>query len=181
MLILVGFQLLSLVLSFDIFESLTPPEMDFDIDLDADISWLTKCFSWLNIGGVPFMIILIFTLWVFGAIGLGLQSLTGGNLNQFFLLPFVVGLTVICLKFVFKITKPYLPKDYTEVVSEEDFNGKSATIIREKVDGIAEAKVIDQFGNTHYLLIQAKEEDVLILNQKVIILMKQENGFYQAI
>ena len=61
------------------------PEIDLDVDFDADISPSTfsRLLGWLRIGRVPVLMLLVVFLTAFGLIGLVLQSFAHGLLGNY--------------------------------------------------------------------------------------------------
>jgi len=171
-------ELLSFIISLDFLEGLTPPDIDIDLDLDIEVSWLAKCFSWLNIGGIPFLIIMIISFFFFGAIGLILQTKT--ILPGISIFPITLFSSIILVKGFFKIFKPFIPKDETEVINKEDLVGREGVITRASSNGTAETKVTDRHGRNHWILINSVKEE-FFHNQKVTIIFKHpDKNLYDA-
>ena len=75
-----------------------------------------------------------------------------------------------------------IPKEETEAVSSRKFIGKVATIVRGQARaGLpAEAKLRDQFGRTHYLMVAPEGDDVLDAGAEAV-LVKRLGGHYLAV
>lgn len=127
---------------------------------DASPDFVGTFLDWLYVGRMPILIILVSFLSVFGLIGYGIQSLAIGFLgNPFSLLIASALTTVFTLPTVHMVNRglyKVLPKDETTAVPINSLIGYEATI----VSGIArqgypaEAKVVDKFGQTHYILVE---------------------------
>lgn len=148
-------------------DSLLPEfDADFDIDLeaDADISGatdsLTKLLAWFRVGQVPVVMLFIVFLTGFGVSGLSAQfmmkSVTGVTLPVSIasLLAFLAAIPTV--RVCGGILGKYMPKDETEVVSEESFIGMIATLTlgTAQAGKPAQAKLTDKHKQTHYILVE---------------------------
>ena len=75
-----------------------------------------------------------------------------------------------------------IPKDETTAIHSEDLIGRTAQIILgdAKPNSPAQAKVKDQFGQTHYVLVEPELDIVFQQGQEVILTQRTKIGF-QAI
>jgi len=168
---------------------------DFDLDADADLDGpdasspgiLTKIFGWLRIGQVPFLIILVAFLTVFGLTGLILQSfileftgrllpgLAASGVSLVISLPIVRMLTGVIARI--------MPKDETEAVSEKTFIGRVAVITLGKATKgkPAQAKLKDKFGTTHYIMVEPDLEDDTFLQGDPVLIVRQAGAVYTGI
>ena len=170
------------------------PDTDLDIDLDMDggldgaelgaSSPLVAFLGWLQIGKVPFLILLVVFLTAFGLGGLGIQAVCHAYFQL--LLPWLpasaaaFALALLSVRFFGGILARILPKDETEAVSEKSFVGLVATITvgRARRGSPAQGKVKDPFGQTHYVMIEpAEESDVFEQDSKVLLVDRQGATF----
>ncbi len=73
-----------------------------------------------------------------------------------------------------------LPQDETTAIYSEELIGRTALIIlgEAKVNSPAQARVQDQFGQTHYVLVENLETDLhFSQGQEVILTQKTKIGF----
>ncbi|MDH5360602.1 MAG: YqiJ family protein [Gammaproteobacteria bacterium] len=142
-----------------------------DLEVDADLSdvelqsphALSRLLSWLRVGKVPVLILLVIFLTGFGLIGLALQSLMNNALG--FMFPALIAsipaalLALPIVRVMGGFIGKILPKDETEAVSQDSFIGRIAIITLgvAKAGSPAEAKIKDQFGTTHYIMVEPEQ------------------------
>lgn len=183
------------------------PEIEADVDLDIEMDYaggpldadapggpntlspgpMSQILGWLCIGRVPVLVLLIVFLTAFGLTGFVIQ----GVVAQIFgaTLPALIAVlpaffaailaTRVCGLGLAKI----MPKEQTEAVSQKQFIGKVATILRGEArkGSPAEAKLTDSFGRTHYLLIEPDDQLGSFPQGSDVIVVKQSGSIYQAI
>jgi hypothetical protein len=162
-----------------------------DIDLDhPDISTtgiLTKAFGWVRIGQVPFLIILIVFLTVFGLAGLLIQSvsmkITGHLLPGIIASGITLPLTLPLVRAITGVIGRIMPKDETEAVTEKSFIGRVAVITLGKAtkNNPAQAKLRDKFGTTHYVMVEPDMEDESFQQGDQVLIVSQTSSGYKAI
>ena len=150
--------------------------VDHNLHLDSTATVLSKAFAWLHIGRVPALFILVLFLVGFGLAGLFLQHLLFGLSG--WMLPGLLAsipafLCGICLT---RIGAPFfarvMPQDESSAVSRTSFIGRIATITQGTARrGMpAEAKLHDQFDQTHYIRIEPDGDgDSFSLGENVLI------------
>jgi hypothetical protein len=164
------------------------PEFEFDKDIElADTgssNALSRVLGWLKVGKVPVLVLIIAFLIVFGCLGYGL------NLVSFQLLA-VIPPAFMTVPIVFLLSLPVLrvcavglaaimPKDETSSVSLDTLIGRKAFITVGVSDSqtIAEARVKDQHGNTHYVMVVAEEgHGPFGMGEPLLLVRRQENRF----
>ena len=175
---------------FSFIDSLLP-----ELDIDADMEGLefesagpfSKLLSWLRIGEVPAIMLLVIFLTAFGLIGLGIQSTANEFLGRLFpgalvSVPAVLlGLPIVRL--FGGILGKIMPKDETEAVSEKSFIGRIAVITlgSARPGNPAEAKLRDRYGQTHYVMVEPDETGEEFENGTQVILISQQGAFFKAI
>lgn len=169
------------------------PEADIHLHAEIDASeipattGLSRFLSWLRVGQVPVLILLVVFLTAFGLIGLGIQALTSNILG--FLLPGVVAaigslfLSLPVVRIAGGGLQRMMPKDETEAVTEESLVGRIATITIGKAakGSPAEAKVKDQHGLTHYIMLEPDEDGITMHSGTQVLLVRYETNIYKAI
>ena len=184
------------------------PDLDLDVDIDVDVDIdldvdapdmdapadgvsaaggpLTAVLTWLCIGRVPALVLLIAFLTAFGLSGLGIQSvvdrITGEYLPAWFAALPALAVGLPATRYIGLGLARLIPKEETEAVSSRKFIGKVATIVRGQARaGLpAEAKLQDQFGRTHYLMVAPEGDDVLDAGAEAV-LVKRQGGHYLAV
>ncbi|VFQ42729.1 YqiJ family protein [Desulfoluna butyratoxydans] len=173
----------------DLIDSLFP-DVDATVDIDApDVaeSGLTRFLGWLQIRGVPFLILLVVSLTSFGLLGLGIQSaaetLTGGYLPSALAAVGALLMTLPVVKVFGRTCARFLPRDETEVISEKSYIGKVAriTLGRAEVSSPAQAKLKDRYGTTHYIMVEPDEESQVLEQGDAVLIVEQKGAVFRAI
>lgn len=171
---------------------------DFDADanpLDADAPHapdaptgpLSQLMSWLCVGRVPLLVLLVAFLTAFGVAGVVLQSALKGVIG--FYLPAVV-MIVPAFLLALPATRAFglglskiMPREETEAVSDESFIGRVATVIRgEAKRGLpAEAKLKDLRGQTHYVLVEPDGDDEVYSQGAEVLVVQKIGAVYRVI
>ncbi|MET0109462.1 MAG: YqiJ family protein [Candidatus Thiodiazotropha sp.] len=165
------------------------PEIDLDMDLpDADAPYaLSRFFSWLRIGQVPVLMLIVIFLTAFGLIGLGIQSLASSTFNQ--LIPAslasipAVLLSLPMVRLFGGVLMRIMPSDETEAVTESSLVGRIATITigTASSDRPAEARVRDKYGTTHLLMVEPDRQQDIFNAGDEVLLVKKESTVFKAI
>jgi hypothetical protein len=167
------------------------PELDIDADMDSpdfeSSGLFSKLLSWLRIGEVPVIMLLVIFLTAFGLIGLGLQSFAQKTLGSLLPGPFA-SIPAVLLGFPIVrlcggILGKLMPKDETEAVAETSFIGRIAVITLGNASpgNPAEAKLRDKFGQTHYVMVEPDESDERFENGTQVVLVSQQGAIFKAV
>jgi hypothetical protein len=182
--LMVGIGLLegfTTLLGFGIFsfiDSLVP-----DVNLDVDVNIL----GWFHLGQVPILVLLVLFLFSFGTIGLIFQSIAQNTVGL--MLPWMVasvGAIVVAMGFVriacWALAK-IIPKDETEAVSESSFIGRVAvvTIGTAKRGRPTQAKLRDEYGQTHYVMVEPDSDHDTFGVRSNVLLVKRAGAIFYAI
>lgn len=154
---------------------------------DAPTGPLSQLMSWLCVGRVPLLILLVAFLTAFGVAGLVLQGALRGVLGSY--LPAVV-MVVPAFLLALLATRAFglalskiMPREETEAVSEGSFIGRVATVIRgEARRGLpAEAKLKDLRGKTHYLLVEPDADDDAFAQGAEVLVVEKIGAVFRVI
>ncbi|MDM8558299.1 YqiJ family protein [Candidatus Parabeggiatoa sp. HSG14] len=183
---ILGFGLSSLLSSF-------LPDTDIHVNQNIDTgeigseSSLGKLLSWLNIGRVPIMILLVIFLTVFGLTGYTLQAISM-NIVGWMLPALPVALVVFFLalpmvRVLGQGVGKIMPTDETEVISEDTFIGRLASITlgTAKKGRPARAKFKDNYGTTHLIMVEPEKEDEEFTEGNVVVLVERIGGKFLAV
>lgn len=136
----------------------------------SETDFLSQSFGWFK-EGIPVSIYLIIYLLTFGITGTIFQFITSELISQYIICFPIAILSLVISKYIAKIVKKIIPKDETTAVSRKSFIGKVATItIGTTKKGIpTEAKVIDFFNKTHYIIVEPIDENEFKQGDEVLI------------
>ncbi|AMX01282.1 YqiJ family protein [Microbulbifer thermotolerans] len=161
------------------------PDLDFDVDVpDAEAGGvLTRFLGWLRFGEVPALILLVAFLVGFGITGLTIQLLVESVVG--FLLPgWLLAVPVFLLalpqvRFVGNLLRRFAVGDETESVGRSSFVGRVAVItIGEAAAGSpAEARFSDEFGTTHYVMVEPDGDETFTQGEKVLLVEERGANF----
>lgn len=149
-------------------------------------SALSRLLGWLCVGKVPVLVLLVAFLTMFGLSGLAIQSMsasvTGATLpSALASIPaFLVALP--CVRVIGRGLARIIPKDETTAVGRASFIGRIATITVGTATHVqpAQAKLNDQFGQTHYVMVAPETTgDVFETGTEVLLVRKNpsKSGF----
>ena len=161
------------------------PDLDAPDALDSasSTSGVTRFLAWLKVGQVPSAILLVLFLLIFGLGGIAMQqgaeALLGSSLPTWLAAPIMALLALPLVSLTGGVLGRFLIRDETEVISTDDFTGHRATItVGEASQGNpAEARFKDQFGTTHYVMIEPDSDDTFKQGEEVLLLNQQGNVF----
>jgi hypothetical protein len=144
--------------------------------------------AWMYIGTVPVLMVFIVFLTVFGLMGLFAQQLFRAMLGV--ALPAIVVAPIVavaCLPVVRACTgglARVLPRDETSAIDAATFVGRTAVITggAARAGMPAQARLTDQFGTTHYVLVEPEDaEDTFPAGSLVLLLRQTGGGRFSAI
>jgi hypothetical protein len=151
-------------------------------------SVMGRFLAWMYVGTVPVLMIAIVFLTAFGLIGLFAQqivrALSGAPLPGIVAAP-IVGVT--CLPVVRACSGALarlLPRDETSAVDAATFVGRTALVTggEARAGMPAQARLTDQFGTTHYVLVEPEDaEDAFPAGSLVLLLRQTGGGRFSAI
>jgi hypothetical protein len=157
-----------------------------DVSMDHADNLFTQFLEWLYLGKVPLLVWLIIFLTVYSLTGLIIQDVFF-NFTEHYLSRWIIARAclVLCMPLVrvaAKLISKIIPKDETTAIDSDDLIGRTAKIIlgEAKPNSPAQAKVKDQFGQMHYVLVEPELDVVFTQGQDVILTQRTKIGF-QAI
>lgn len=157
-----------------------------NVSLESSENIFTQLLEWLYLGKVPLLIWLIIFLTVYALTGLIIQDLffqfTEHYLSAWIIAPACLFLSMPLVRYSAALIAKIIPKDETTAIQADDLIGRTAHIILgdAKPNSPAQAKVKDQFGQTHYVLVEPELDLVFHQGQDVILTQRTKIGF-QAI
>ncbi|SDR33414.1 YqiJ family protein [Pseudovibrio sp. Tun.PSC04-5.I4] len=168
------------------------PDMDADIDAEVSINVagsgpIEGFLSFLAIGKVPFIVLLIILLTSFGIFGVLLQYTAYSTFGT--LLPFwmtVLPVSVAALWFTGKsghALARIMPKVETDARSRDALIGEIAvlTLGNATAELQAEARVTDDFGTRHYIQITSDQPETTLMQGDEVLLVGLNGHLFTAI
>jgi hypothetical protein len=145
-------------------------------------SVMGRFLAWLYVGTVPVLMVFIVFLTIFGLIGLFAQHFLRAMLGA--ALPAIVAAPIVavaCLPVVRACTgglARMLPRDETSAVDAATFVGRTAVITggAARAGLPAQARLTDQFGTTHYVLVEPEDAEDTFPTGSLVLLLRQTGG-----
>lgn len=140
--------------------------------------------SWLYVGKVPIMMLLVIILAVFGTMGWVLQWMWfnfSGSLINGWLACVVVGLMSLPLVRVCALGwYRIMPKDESSAIAEDSLIGRVGVVTTGNASATeaAEVRVKDHLGQIHYVMILADNDVDLLAGTSVLIVSRQGHLYY---
>lgn len=148
--------------------------------------FFSKLLRWLYLGRVPLFVWMIVLLTCYSLLGLFIQYLSSVMIGKVFsawiISPLCLILCLPVVRFVARRTYKLLPKHNPSAMFSEELIGCTATIVlgNTKPQEPAQAKVRDNNGYVHYILVEPENDEVFRQGQTVLLTHKTSEGF-QAI
>lgn len=159
-----------------------------DFDAGSVIpSGFADSLSWLGVGKIPMMIWLMIFFGGWSVYGFLIQSfsyeLSGDVLTWLIAVPVALIINLPGTALTCKIIMPIIPKNESYAISINDLIGASATIIvgAAKLGTPTQAKVIDKYGSTHYVLIEPEDINDVFLEGEVVAISERNNTIFKGI
>ncbi len=181
-------------------------DIDVDLDIDTDIevhtgihaddafdlngdgpSFATNFFGWLQLGKVPFLILLsafLGTFGLFGAIGQWIiAGMLGAPITPMIAGPLALLVALPATRMVGMWLAKIMPKEETSSILLEDLTGSVAIIITgtATAEMSAEAKIVDHHGTTHYLRVKPLDESQKFQKGTEVRLMEKEGNTFRVV
>ena len=199
MVLIVTLEVISLLIGLglsDLLDQMMPDidvdiDADIDADLDADLSGgggsFAQILSWMNVGRVPVLMLLLIFLTAFGLSGLFAQRLmvssTGFALPVVFMAVPAFIVAIFSVRIGGQAVAKIIPKEETSAVSEKTFIGRTATIVLGNATKgeAAQAKLEDAFKQTHYILVEPDNATETLNEGSDVLIVRQEGTVFFAI
>jgi hypothetical protein len=159
-----------------------------DHDLDTDHDGLADgMLSLLGVGRVPFMVWLASFLLTFAALGVGIQALADGLLGAPLGRWVAAAIAAVAaLPVTGVLVRPLaaiMPHDETSAVGLDSLVGRRAQIVngRAAAGHPARARVHDQHGHAHYVMVEPHEPDSEMLEGDDLLLVRRESETFYGV
>ncbi len=162
-----------------IFDNLSPIELELDTNTEISSGGLTSIIGWLCLNRLPLMIWLVLFLTLFAIVGYTFNFTTATTVGYFLpawlVFPIAIfGGMILTAKLGLQLSR-IMPKNETSAVKEESLGGRLAeiTIGTAKVGSPAEASVVDDFQQKHYVMVEPiSNEEEFHQGKKVVLIEK---------
>lgn len=161
--------------------------LDVHADVHADGHGGADLLGWLGIGKVPLLIVLTVLLAFFALLGIGLQQLAtqllGAPLSPWLAAPaaFVAALplTGVGARGLARI----LPSDETTAIGLGALVGRRAEIVigQARRGFPARARVRDVHGQTHYVMVEPTDDDIVLDAGVTALLVRREGELFYGL
>lgn len=164
-------------------ESLNPHA---EVSIDINHTGLFIHFlSWLYVGRIPLLMLIVLFLTIFGLLGFVLQTSLFRIIG--FYLPVTLAvimtwlLSLPLLRWSAMLLYKILPKDETTAINQSELVGRIGTVVIGKAtkDTPAQIKVKDTHGQMHYVMAYADDDD--LTQGETVLLVAQKEMYFVAI
>jgi hypothetical protein len=144
--------------------------------------------GWLHFGKVPILVLIVIFLMTFAVTGFATQLVTRAAFGVFMPLPAAVVIALVAavlgVRVLGGLLGKVIPRDETNAVADISLVGRIGTIVigTARAGAPAEARVRDEHGATHYVMVEPDEPDQTFASGTSILLVRHLNGRrFQAI
>lgn len=180
-------EVIGLLIGFsnDWIDNLVPDilKVDVELNLDGGSGFLVAFCSWLYLGRMPLLFWLIIFFGGYGVLGLVLQlnaeNYLGNLITPLIALPSVFVINLFVTHFFCRIVNPIIPKDETTAIQLSELIGLTGEIVigTAKPNYPAQAKVKDQHGTVHYIMVVPLNDTEFTQGDKVIVYERNNEIF----
>ena len=163
-------------------DSLTDTQAEIGLNY-ADSGLVIRFLSWLYVGKLPILMLVVIFLAIFGLLGYSLQY----ALYQFsgFYLPGCVAAVIVwfaslpLVRMAAAGVYHIFPKDETTAVTQASLVGCVGVVIlgTAKRGSPAQARVKDSYGQQHYVMVEPDDDNALMQGETVLLISLQDNLF----
>lgn len=143
--------------------------------------------SWLYVGKIPLLILMVVFLAVFSLLGYFIQNIW----HQFFgfylngwLAAWLVWFTCLpVVRMIAAAVYKIMPKDETTAVDQESLVGRVGVVIlgEARIGSPAQAKVKDQHGQQHYVMVEPDVDGEVLKQGEAVLLISVVGVVFRAI
>jgi len=154
---------------------------DFHVDAEAD--WL----SWLGVGRLPLLMLLVVFLAMFGAIGLVGQQIALDTAGRLLPAPIAVpAAALLALPLTgaaARVVALIMPRDETTAIDVDQLVGRRGAIVvgQARRGSPAKTRVRDLHGQAHYVMAEPDDPDAAFAEGTDILLVRREGAVFRAI
>ena len=156
--------------------------------LDGDVNVETpSLLSWINVGRLPLLMLIVVFLFAFGMTGLIGQRLFAALIGQpgpwFLAAPLAFAVALPVTRVFGRGVARIMPRDETTAVSRDSLVGRVAVIVtgEARQASAAQARVRDAHGQVHYVMVEPDEAAEVFAEGASVILVRHAGARYFAI
>lgn len=155
---------------------------DFDVGSAHD-----GLLTWLGVGRVPLLILLVAFLASFGLIGLAGQQImlaaTGSLLPGMIAIPAATAAALPATSALSRLLSRIMPRDETSAIPIDSLVGLVGTIVigRAARGSPAKAQVRDPYGQAHYVMAEPDNPDQVFNQGDSVLLVRRQANVFRAI
>lgn len=156
--------------------------------LETDVNVETpSLLSWINVGRLPLLMLIVVFLFAFGITGLIGQRIVAAVLSQpapWFLAAPAAFIAALPVTRVFgRGVSRIMPRDETTAVSRDSLVGRVAVIVTGEARTVspAQARVRDQHGQVHYVMVEPDNAADVFTQGSDVLLVRHAGAKYFAI
>lgn len=157
---------------------------DFDVDAPGgDASIL----QWLNVGRVPFLMLLVIFLMCFGLAGLIGQRLVAAIAGRpaawWLAAPVALAAALPATRSAGRLLARWLPTEETTAVDRDSLVGRMAVIVtgQAATGSPAQARARDVHGQPHYVMVEPDAPDETFDEGETVVLLRRSSATFFAI
>ena len=180
---------LGLLAGFDISRSLDDLLFDAEFEVEtgeSEVPGGLAFLTWLHIGIVPMLILLVVFLTAFGCTGLLVQSLALRALGQPLAPAWASGLALLASIPILRVVGSGLKRlfqDQTRAVSQDAFVGTTGTIVigTARSGQPAQARLQDELGQSHYVMVEPLTLAEVFETGTEVLLVERQGAVYRGL
>lgn len=152
-----------------------------------NIGFVTSFLYWLNVGRVPLVILIVLFMTFFVVTGYTVQYIllnaTGHMLPAWLATPAALVVAIPAVRWSGRSFAKIVPRDETEAISLDELVGSRAviTIGTARSNSPAQARTVDRFGTTHYVMVEPDDPANVLETGKELLLVRHEGNRFYAI
>lgn len=157
-------------------------------DFDQPEGFMGDVLGWLHFGKVPLLVIIVIFLTTFALAGFIVQLAARGLTGLFLPVPVPVVLALVVGVFGVRVfggaLSKIIPRDETTAVPDASLVGRVGTIVigTARAGKPAEARIRDEHGASHYVMVEPEEADQAFEAGSSVLLVRHLSGRrFQAI
>lgn len=155
------------------------------LDIEHAGVWV-RFLSWLYVGKLPLLMLMVVFLAVYGLVGYGLQAVCGALMGSYGNMWLMAGLAWLVSLMPVRILASglyrILPKDETTAISSAQLVGRVGVVVlgTARVGSPAQVRVRDGFGQLHYVMVEP-DGDGDLAQGETVLLVSEHKGQFKAI